>query len=194
MSTWYYMKNGAQTGPIPTDELKALIASGAVKADSLVWREGLAAWAAANTQSEFTGIAPATPPPPPPSATGPNEKPAEFTPDAAEVEQNKVMGVLSYIFILWLVPLLAARQSKFSMFHCNQGLVLFLVAVALGIANMILGIPLAFIPVIGWLLSVLLSLSLGLGCLALVIIGIINAATGKCKPLPVIGTLFTLVK
>ena len=25
MSTWHYMKNGAQTGPISTDELKALI-------------------------------------------------------------------------------------------------------------------------------------------------------------------------
>jgi len=189
MSTWYYMKNGAQTGPISTDELKALIASGAVKADTLVWREGLAAWAAANTQSAFAGIAPATPPPPPPSATGSNEKPAEFTPEAADVEQNKVMGVLSYIFILWLVPLLAARQSKFSMFHCNQGLVLFLTCMVVWLPLVVI----SFIPFVNLIMLIVWPVY-GISALVLVILGIINAATGKCKPLPVIGALFTLVK
>ena len=194
MSTWHYMKNGAQTGPISTDELKALIASGAVKTDTMVWREGMAAWAAASTQPEFTGIAPATPPTPPPAPAAADGKPAEFTPDTADVDQNKVMGILAYLGLLFLVPLLAARQTKFAMFHCNQGLILFLASIVAWIGLAIVCFILAFIPVVGWILSMLLWLALVCGGLGLMILGIINAAKGVCKPLPLLGTLFTLVK
>lgn len=189
MSTWHYMKNGAQTGPISTDELKGLIASGAVKADTMVWREGMAAWAAANTQPEFAGAAPATPPAPPPAPAAAGEKPAEFTPDATDVEQNKVMGILAYLGILFLVPLLAARQSKFAMFHCNQGLILFLICLVIWIPMVIIGL----IPFVG-LIMIVLGPLVWLCILVLMILGIINAAKGVCKPLPLIGTLFTLVK
>jgi hypothetical protein len=40
----------------------------------------------------------------------------------------------------------------------------------------------------------ILSLGIFIGIIALVIMGIINAANGVCKPLPVIGNRFTLVK
>jgi uncharacterized membrane protein len=181
---WHYMKNGAQTGPATTDELKALITSGAIKADTLVWRDSLPAWAAANTQSEFAGVAgPAVPPPAPASASG---GPGVFTPDAADVDKNKVMGILSYLGPLWLVPLLAAKDSPFAKYHCNQGLVLILTAVAVWIVNMVL----VFIPIIGWLLMFCLSI----GLLVLCVMGIINAANGVCKPLPLIGDRFILIK
>jgi len=183
------MKNGVQTGPVAAEELKAQISSGAVKPDTMVWRKGIASWVAANTQPEFTGIASSTPPPPPASSA---EKPAEFVPDDADVAQNKVMGVLAYI--IFLIPLLAARQSRFAMFHCNQGLILFLLYLGAWIGLSILSMILAFIPILGWILCFLLWMGLGLSGLCLVIIGIINAAGGKCKPLPVIGKLFTLVK
>jgi uncharacterized membrane protein len=189
MSNWHYMKNGVQTGPVSTDELKSQIASGAVKADTLVWREGLAGWTAANTQPEFAAAAPATPPPPPAAASG---KPEEFIPDAADVEQNKVMAVLAYI--IFLIPLLAARQSRFAMFHCNQGLILFLTSLCGWIGLSIVSFVLVFIPVLGWIADVLLWFAFGIGILCLVIVGIINAANGQCKTLPVIGKLFTLVK
>jgi hypothetical protein len=39
---WHYMRDGVQTGPASADEIKNLITSGAIKADTLVWREGLA--------------------------------------------------------------------------------------------------------------------------------------------------------
>jgi uncharacterized membrane protein len=190
---WHYMKNGAQTGPVGTDELKALLASGAIRPDTLVWREGLAGWGPISAQPEFAGIAaPVTPPPAPGAAA--SVPPGLFTPTAADVEKNKVFGVLAYIGILWLVPLLAAKDSPFARYHCNQGLVLFLGAIAAWIANWILSIILAFIPVLGWLMILLISLGIGLSILALAIIGIINAANGVCKPLPVIGNRFTLLK
>ena len=95
--------------------------------------------------------------------------------DSQDIEKNKVYAILAYIGILFLVPLLAAKDSPYARFHTNQGLVLFLLEVALNI--------LLAIPVLGWILA-------PIGWIAVVvfaIIGIINAAQGECKPLPVIG-------
>lgn len=189
MSTWHYMKNGTQNGPASVDEVRSLLSSGALPGDALVWREGLAGWVPANSLPEFSGAAqPATAPavPPPPGAV---------TTEAADVEKNKVFAVLSYLPpLLFLVPLLAARESKFAMYHCNQGLVLTLTAIAVGICNMVLGMILLFIPFLGWFLMSVLNLAVFVGTIALVVLGIINAVNGVCKPLPVIGERFTLVK
>ena len=185
------MKDGAQAGPATTEEIKNLIAAGAIKADAMVWREGLAAWAPANAQSEFAGMAAPAAPPPAPAAGG---APGVVTPAAADVEKNKVMGILAYLGILFLVPLLAAKDSPFARYHTNQGLVLFLAAIAGWLALVIVDMVLAFIPILGWLLIILLNFGLMIGILVLVVMGIINAANGVCKPLPVIGNRFTLIK
>src|SRR5690554_2829220 len=95
--------------------------------------------------------------------------------DAADVEKNKIMGILAYI--IFFIPLLAVRDSKFAMYHANQGLVLFLA----GIVVSILG---SIIPLLGWFLILPLGM---LAVTVLAIIGIINAAKGLLKPLPVIG-------
>jgi len=99
--------------------------------------------------------------------------------DPRDIADNKVMAVLAYFGLLFLIPLLAAKQSPFARYHTNQGIVLFLVDIAVGIVGGIL----AFIPIIGWLVSSLASLVLFI----LFIIGIINAAQGKAKELPFIG-------
>ncbi len=185
------MKDGAQAGPATTEEIKNLITTGAIKADTMVWREGMAAWAPANAQSDFAGAAaPAAPPAPPAAAGGPGV----VTPAAADVEKNKVMGVLAYLGILFLVPLLAAKDSPFARYHTNQGLVLFLTAIAAWLASFILDMVLVFIPVLGWILMLLIHLGLIIGILVLAVMGIINAVNGVCKPLPVIGNRFTLIK
>ena len=93
--------------------------------------------------------------------------------DAQDIEKNKVMAVLAYI--LFFIPLLAAKDSKFARFHTNQGLVLFLGGI---IASVV-----AVIPVIGWIVAPIA----GLVITVLAIIGIINALNGRAKELPVIG-------
>jgi uncharacterized membrane protein len=196
MSTsWHYLKDGVQAGPATTEEITSMITSGAIKADVMVWREGLAAWAPANTQSEFSGVAaPAAPPAPPPPPPASAAAPAPAT-GAADVEQNKVFAVLSYLPpFLFLVPLLAARQSKFAMYHCNQGIVLTIVAFVVSIVNYILDMILWHIPYIGFAMITLLNLAIFAGILVLVVMGIINAANGVCKPLPLIGDRVTLIK
>ncbi len=86
-------------------------------------------------------------------------------------QEEKNIAVLSYLFLLFLVPLLLKRDSDFAQFHAKQGLVL---AIAWFVV-MIFGM----IPFVGMLLW--------LFCLVLSIIGIVNALSGQKKPLPVIG-------
>ncbi|WP_051620992.1 DUF4870 domain-containing protein [Paenibacillus sp. UNC451MF] len=96
--------------------------------------------------------------------------------DPADVNQNKWIAVVAYI--IFFIPLLAAKQSRFAMFHANQGLVLLLLSIA---CNIVLG----FIPFIGWILLPIANLA----TLVLAIIGIIQSANGQLKPLPVIGNI-----
>ncbi|MBO4873279.1 MAG: hypothetical protein J5496_07675 [Lachnospiraceae bacterium] len=103
--------------------------------------------------------------------------------DPSDIEQNKFMAILAYLSWLVLIPLFAAKGSRFARFHCNQGIVL---AIAEIIAWALFGI-LKKIPLIGWIFGAL-SWILSLICLVMAVIGIINAVGGKAKDLPVIGS------
>ncbi|WP_309244797.1 DUF4870 domain-containing protein [Cohnella silvisoli] len=96
------------------------------------------------------------------------------TVNETDVQQNKGMAIVGYI--LFFVPLLAAKESPFAQYHARQGLNLFLLALAV---NIVLGI----LPFIGWLLLPFANLAI----LGLMIIGILAAANGQIKPLPIIG-------
>ena len=92
-----------------------------------------------------------------------------------DIEKNKAMAILAYI--IFLIPLLAAKDSKFAMYHANQGLVLFLLALAVNVVG-------GIIPFLGWF--VILPFG-NLFVIVLAILGIVNAAKGEAKPLPLIG-------
>lgn len=95
-----------------------------------------------------------------------------------EDKKNTGMAVLCYISILVLVPLLTeAKNDKFVKFHIKQGLVLL-------IASLIVSVVSSAIPVIGW---IVIGPILSILMLILAIMGIINAANGVEKELPVIG-------
>lgn len=116
-----------------------------------------------------------------------NDTTSQFDPQ--DINNNKGMSVLAYIGFLFLVPLLACPNSKFARYHTNQGLVLFLLEFALGVVTGILGI----IPIAGLIIGGLLSAVGGIFTLVLMIMGIINAAQGQAKELPLIGKI-TLLK
>ena len=99
--------------------------------------------------------------------------------DEKDIADNKVMAVLSYFGLLVLIPILAAKNSPYARYHANQGLILLIASfVAQIVSNILLMIP---------LVGVLLSGILGLVSLAYLIIGVVNACTGKAKELPYIG-------
>ena len=115
-----------------------------------------------------------------------------------DIQNNKAMAVLSYIGIFVLIPVFAAKQSPYARYHANQGLLLFLAEVIWIVFCSILGAVLGLLNVFGplfWILSGVVNTILGilsLVFLAMAIYGIVNAATGKAKPLPVLGR-FTLL-
>ncbi|MBW7895809.1 MAG: hypothetical protein H3C27_11895 [Opitutaceae bacterium] len=104
----------------------------------------------------------------------------EIVYDTRDIEENKVMAILAYIWILFLVPLLAAKDSKFARYHAYQGVALF--------------ITWAVIQAVGSLLPYNLSGLVwiaNLGILALAVMGILNAYNGRAQPLPLIGRFLT---
>lgn len=109
--------------------------------------------------------------------------------DSADINNNKIMAVIAYIGILFLVPLLAAKESKFARFHTNQAIVLLIAEIAVGfVLGVVSAILLAISPVLA-ILSSLLSAAVSIVSIVFTIIGIVNAATGKAKELPLIGSI-----
>lgn len=97
----------------------------------------------------------------------------DTTPKNAAVENENLIAALSY-FIFFL-PLIAAKESKFAMYHANQAFNLFILWVVLTVANVV--------PILGqlvWFVGSILSI-------VLLVMGLINAFNGKEQPLPVIG-------
>lgn len=93
---------------------------------------------------------------------------------------DKLMGVLSYLGILSLIPYFIKDQSSFVRFHAVRGLNLFLLELIAGVAASIIGFILPGLGgLIGWVASV--------AGLVFSIIGIINVANGDQKDLPIIG-------
>lgn len=105
---------------------------------------------------------------------------AEF--DAADIEKNKWLSILSYLWILFFIPLLVAKDSRFARYHVNQGIVL---AIG-GIVTSVVASVLLLIPVIGVILGILFYI-VDLAFLALTILGIYNVVQGKAKELPILG-------
>ncbi len=131
---------------------------------------------------EGPGSQPGAPPPAPPAAPPP--------PPSAGVSPNRsVMIVLSYLWLLALVPLLAEKEDKEVQWHAKNGLVLF------G-AEFIVWLVLHFI------FRAVLYATMGLGCvfalffpilwlafLALNVVCIIKGINGQRFVIPVVSDL-----
>lgn len=90
-------------------------------------------------------------------------------------ERNTGMAILAYF--LFFIPLLTeAKKDPFVKYHIKQGLLIFIGWIAVSIVSWILP----------WQLGIIATL-LDICVLVLMIIGIMNAAKGKEKPLPIIG-------
>lgn len=108
--------------------------------------------------------------------------------DSVDIQKNKAYAVLAYLGFLVFVPLLAARKSPFARYHTEQGLLLFILSAAKGVAVRLL-YELSYrmffeafsvvIHVLDWAVGIML--------LVLAVFGIVQAVQGKAKELPLIG-------
>lgn len=107
-----------------------------------------------------------------------------FTADPQDVQANKVMAILAYFGLLVLIPLFAAKESPFARFHANQGLILLIAGFVIWLVSTVLTFVSPFFGIISLLNIVILVFA---------IIGIINAAKGEMKELPLVGK-FRIIK
>jgi uncharacterized membrane protein len=83
-----------------------------------------------------------------------------------DILDNKVMAALSYIWILFLIPLLLKRDSKFCQFHAKQGLILFVFSF------------ITWFPVIGWLIA--------LAIIVASVMGVVKTLAGESWRIPLV--------
>ena len=112
-----------------------------------------------------------------------NASTSESSKSDSDVEKNKGMAILAY-FIFFIPMLTDAKESKFAMFHANQSLVLVLTLVGVSVVG-------GIIPFLGWFIILPFGY---LFVFVLAILGLINAASGKMKELPLIGGIHILDK
>ncbi|ATL43758.1 DUF4870 domain-containing protein [Elizabethkingia sp. HX WHF] len=96
---------------------------------------------------------------------------------------NKTLSVISYITIIgWIISFVMGKDNANSLlkYHLRQSFGLFIFGILLGIVLQII-MSITGLYVLGYI---------GLINLALMIIGIINAANEAEKPLPLIGKMF----
>jgi len=90
------------------------------------------------------------------------------TSNSADVEQNKAIAALAYVWILFLIPLLGKRDSEFAQFHAKQGLILFIIEI---VASLFF-----WFPFFGQLLM--------LALVVISIIGIVKTLNGELWKIP----------
>lgn len=114
-------------------------------------------------------------------STSQQNQPQGVSPQTPNLQKNTGMAIVAYI--LFFIPLFTeAKKDPLVKYHIKQGLIIFVGWFAIGIIGWILG----SIPYI-WYLGSIISRLLNLAWVILMIIGIMNAAKGEQKPLPVVG-------
>lgn len=91
---------------------------------------------------------------------------------------KKTTGIVAYITLIGLLVAFLAGDKEGAKFHLNQSLVIWL-------TNLLGGIILGFIPLVGGLLSAALYVF----CIVCVVLGIIAANNGEEKEVPLLGKI-----
>jgi len=108
---------------------------------------------------------------------------------------DKTVGILAYVTLIGFIIALVLNQNKegeekrFGAFHLRQALGLIIFAIGIFIGFAILTTIVAMISFSLLALFSLLSTLIWLGFLALLILGIVNAANGQFTEIPLIGGL-----
>lgn len=90
-----------------------------------------------------------------------------------DIDDNKVLAALSYLWILVFIPLFLKKDSKFAQEHAKQGLVMFIVG--------LIGMFVFWIPLIGWLAWLVFVI--------LNLVALIKCLMGEFWEVPVLGAL-----
>lgn len=111
-------------------------------------------------------------------STSPTPDVPSSTP-AAEDKTTAIVAYLTLIGFIVAVVLHGNKKTRLGAYHLRQALGLMLTAVAAVVVSAILG----FVPILGWLAD----LVIWIGLFVMWLMGLIAAASGQMKPVPVLG-------
>jgi len=97
------------------------------------------------------------------------------------INDGKNIAIIAYLTIIGLIIAFVLNNEKrndFATYHIRQSLGIFLTLFVSGVMS--------YIPFIGWIISAITALLM----IILWIIGIINAANGNKKPVPLLGEYY----
>ena len=117
-------------------------------------------------------------PPPPTSAS------------ATPVANDNVLGAVAYITVIPAIIFLLLEpynKNRFVRFHSLQCLMLAAASFVIYMIELILAIPLAFLPVVGTILSIIMGFAIFFALVIAWIMAVIKAYNGEEYRLPVIG-------
>lgn len=92
--------------------------------------------------------------------------------------EGKNIGIIAYLTIIGLIVAFVMnndKKSPFATYHIRQSLGLLVTGLALSLVNII--------PILGWIVSILGTFVL----IYMWIMGLVNAANGEEKPVPILG-------
>ena len=109
--------------------------------------------------------------------------PAAPQPSQQEIDGGKTMAILAYIPIALIglivsIVCISTNNNAYSLYHAKQALTLYICWIVAALCC----IPLFLICV-----GIPLLIAVQVAALVFCIIGIINASSGQCKPLPITG-------
>lgn len=87
--------------------------------------------------------------------------------------KSKLFAIISYFAVLLFLSYGFIRNDEFIKYHLKQGIVMFVLAMLIVFTF--------WIPVAGWVCL--------MAYLVIWFTGVINALTGKCEPVPVVGKI-----
>lgn len=101
----------------------------------------------------------------------------------------KTIAVVSYITLIgWIVAIVLHSSSQikspFAAYHLRQTLGIYITGIALVILSFI-----SILPFIGWLIGLVITLA-QVGLFVLWILGLVSAANGEEKPVPILGEYY----
>jgi uncharacterized membrane protein len=98
---------------------------------------------------------------------------------------DKTAAIVSYLTLIGFIVAIiihGSKKTRLGAYHLRQSLGLMLTSIAIWVVAMIC----IFVPFVGWLVSLAAWLSL----IVLWVIGLIAAANGQMKPVPVLGEYY----
>jgi len=106
--------------------------------------------------------------------------------DSSDYKANRISAALGYV--IFFIPLLLCSSSRLGRYAANQGLLGFIAYLAVCVAFWMINLLLGWIPLLGWVLSMLGYL------VRLAVVGVMiyygyQCYRGEARPLPYIGQI-----